>query len=312
MSTAAKSTRLRGHLVVGRRRRADRRRAVRSPTRGRRRRPRCGCRDGLRHLRRTHSTSPRSCCARKASPTSATCRRRRASARADGRTRRAGFRRRPSRRRVAFRLDAGVPITVLAACIPAASSCSRTSRSAPSRDLKGKRVGVRPLSSVRHISTDHHGGPCRARSRHATSNGSRARAATPWSCSSKARSTHSSAFPPEPQELRAREDRPRDPQTRHRPAMVAVFLLHAVRQPRTMCANYPVATKRVLRAILKAADFCAAEPECGRAAAGRWRFRQALRLRAPDAERGPVRPMARVRPGGHAALLRAAAARGRA
>ena len=28
-----------------------------------------------------------------------------------------------------------------------------------------------------------------------------------------------------------------------------------------MCASYPVATKRVLRAILKAADLCASDPQ---------------------------------------------------
>jgi NitT/TauT family transport system substrate-binding protein len=41
--------------------------------------------------------------------------------------------------------------------------------------------------------------------------------------------------------------------------MVAVLLLYAGN--RDFVQNYPVATKRVLRAILKAADICAAEPE---------------------------------------------------
>ena len=42
--------------------------------------------------------------------------------------------------------------------------------------------------------------------------------------------------------------------------MVAVLLLHRVRQPGVR-RDHPVATKRVLRAILKANDICAAEPE---------------------------------------------------
>jgi len=42
--------------------------------------------------------------------------------------------------------------------------------------------------------------------------------------------------------------------------VVAVFLLHAGRQP-DFVRNNPVATKRALRAILKAADLCAADPE---------------------------------------------------
>ena len=42
--------------------------------------------------------------------------------------------------------------------------------------------------------------------------------------------------------------------------MVAVFLLHAGRQHGIRRAT-PVATKRVVRAMLKAADLCATEPE---------------------------------------------------
>ena len=42
-------------------------------------------------------------------------------------------------------------------------------------------------------------------------------------------------------------------------AVVAVFLLHAAGQP-GLCPQYPVATKRVVRAVLKSADYCIAEP----------------------------------------------------
>ena len=77
-------------------------------------------------------------------------------------------------------------------------------------------------------------------------------------------------FPPEPQELRARK-------------IGHVILNSAVDRPwsQYFCCmlaasadfvdEHPVATKRVLRAILKAADFCAAEPERVGAAPGRWR-----------------------------------------
>ena len=78
-------------------------------------------------------------------------------------------------------------------------------------------------------------------------------------------------FPPEPQELRAAEDRPRDRQQRRGPAVVAVLLLHAGRQHGRSSQANPVATKRVLRAILKAADLCAAEPERVAQPPGRWR-----------------------------------------
>ena len=69
-----------------------------------------------------------------------------------------------------------------------------------------------------------------------------------------------SAFPPEPQELRARK-------------IGRVILNTATDQPwsqyfccmlvgnREFVREHPVATKRVLRAILKATDICAAEPE---------------------------------------------------
>ena len=90
--------------------------------------------------------------------------------------------------------------------------------------------------------------------------GRRRPTATPWSCSPKARSDAFLAFPPEPQELRARK-------------LGRVILSTVTDQPwsqyfccmlfgnRAWVREHPVATKRLLRAILKAADFCAAEPE---------------------------------------------------
>jgi NitT/TauT family transport system substrate-binding protein len=68
------------------------------------------------------------------------------------------------------------------------------------------------------------------------------------------------AFPPEPQELRAR-------------GIERVIIKTAMDRPwsqyfccmlagnREFVRAHPVATKRVLRAVLKAADLCAAEPE---------------------------------------------------
>ena len=91
-------------------------------------------------------------------------------------------------------------------------------------------------------------------------------------------------FPPEPQDLRARH-------------IGHVIVNTAVDRPwsqyfccmlagnRDFVRKYPVATKRVLRAILKAADLCATEPDARRATARRWRFHPALRLCAADAER---------------------------
>ena len=121
----------------------------------------------------------------------------------------------------------------------------------------------------------------------------------------------SSRFPPEPQELRARK-------------IGHVILNTATDRPwsqyfccmlfgnRDFVREHPVATKRVLRAILKAADLCAAEPERAAQQLVDGGFAAAVRLRAPDADRAAVRPLARVRPRGRDAVLRAAAARGRA
>ena len=91
-------------------------------------------------------------------------------------------------------------------------------------------------------------------------------------------------FPPEPQELRARKighvivnsamDRP-----------WSQYFCCMLAGNRISSASYPVATKRVLRAILKAADLCADRAGAGRAAAWSMAGSRALRLRAADAER---------------------------
>jgi ABC-type nitrate/sulfonate/bicarbonate transport system substrate-binding protein len=118
------------------------------------------------------------------------------------------------------------------------------------------------------------------------------------------------AAPPEAQELRARK-------------IGHVILNTATDKPwsqyfccmafgnREFVQRHPVATKRYLRAVLKAADVCAADPAGARPQAGRCRVHEPIRLRAADLHRGAVRRLARVRPGGHAAVLRAPAARGR-
>ena len=64
------------------------------------------------------------------------------------------------------------------------------------------------------------------------------------------------AFPPEPQELRARKTRPHDPQ-QCRPTARGRSTSAACWPATGVHPSYPVATKRVLRAILKAADLCA-------------------------------------------------------
>jgi NitT/TauT family transport system substrate-binding protein len=67
-------------------------------------------------------------------------------------------------------------------------------------------------------------------------------------------------FPPEPQELRARNiGRPILNTATDKPW--ALYLCCAIYGNRDFVRANPVATKRYLRAVLKAADFCVAEPE---------------------------------------------------
>ena len=116
-------------------------------------------------------------------------------------------------------------------------------------------------------------------------------------------------FPPEPQELRARgfsrvilstlSDRP-----------WSQYFCCMIYGNRAWVRDHPVATKRFLRAVFKAAAFCQAEPETRRATARRWRVRAALRLRARDDPGAALRALARVRLRRIPALLRAAPARG--
>ena len=68
------------------------------------------------------------------------------------------------------------------------------------------------------------------------------------------------AFPPEPQELRARKIGHVIINTTTDKPWSQYFCCMVVRK-RGVRPRHPVATKRVLRAILKATDICAAEPE---------------------------------------------------
>ena len=80
------------------------------------------------------------------------------------------------------------------------------------------------------------------------------------SCSSEGKIDGFLGFPPEPQELRARKighvildmamDRP-----------WSQYFCCVLAGARTSSAHHPVATKRAMRAILKATDLCATDPE---------------------------------------------------
>jgi len=158
-----------------------------------------------------------------------------------------------------FQLDAGATVTALAGVH---SGCYELFAHEPIRtigDLKGKRVGIQRLTSgghlylaimAAHVGLDPHKD-------------------IDWIVPSEGNALELFAeekvdaflgFPPEPQELRAR-------------GFSRVILSTALDKPwsqyfccilygsRQFVRDHPVATKRVLRAILKAADLCASDPE---------------------------------------------------
>ena len=160
---------------------------------------------------------------------------------------------------IVSRLDAGAPITALAGVHP---GCYELFAHEPVRtvsDLKGKRVGIRALRSgshlylammAAHVGLDPHDDIA-------------------WVTRPEGSLMELFAagevdvflgFPPEPQDLRARK-------------IGRVILDTTTDQPwsqylccmafgnREFVRDHPIATKRYLRAILKAADMCAAEPE---------------------------------------------------
>jgi NitT/TauT family transport system substrate-binding protein len=207
---------------------------------------------------------------------------------------------------VVSQVDAGEPITALTG---AHVGCYELFAHEPIQtisDLKGKRVGIRRLGASAHLLL----------SIMAAQVGLDPHKDITWIPRPGGKFMELFAngevdaflgFPPEPQELRARK-------------IGRVILNTATDQPwsqyfccivfgnRGFVRAHPIATKRFLRAILKAADLCATRAGVGRTTASRGRVHRALRLRAPDAHRAAVRSLARVRPGGLDALLCAAAA----
>jgi NitT/TauT family transport system substrate-binding protein len=156
-------------------------------------------------------------------------------------------------------VDAGHPIVVLAGVHVGCFELFAVDRVRTISDLKGKTVAVQSLQSSQHIFL----------SSMAAYVGLDPRKDIKWATHPSAESIRLLAegkidaflaFPPEPQELRARkighlvvsssEDRP-----------WSQYFCCLIAGNREFVRKYPVATKRVVRAILKASDICALEPE---------------------------------------------------
>ena len=129
-----------------------------------------------------------------------------------------------------------------------------------------------------------------------TSTGSRAPRSTPCRCSPKARPTRSSASRPSRRSCaRARFGRV-DPQHRHGPAVVAIFLLHARRQ-HGLCPQ--LSGGHQARRPCDPQGRGHLRHRAGAGGADAWSMAgstRALRLRAADARRSAVRQVARLRP----------------
>jgi len=160
---------------------------------------------------------------------------------------------------VLLQLDAGDPVVVVAGIHVGCFELFATDRIRTIRDLKGKTVSLGELRSGRHaflVTVLTHVGLDPVRDVNLLVHPPR----EAMRLLAEGQIDAFVGFPPEPQELRAKQighvlvnstlDRPW--------SQYFCCLLVASRE---FVAKYPVATKRALRAILKAADFCALEPE---------------------------------------------------
>jgi len=156
-------------------------------------------------------------------------------------------------------LDAGTPLTVLAGIH---SGCYELFAHEPLRtisDLKGKKVGIQHLRNASHlyvaIMANHVGLDPYTDIEWVTSESGK-----PLELFAEGKVDAYLGFPPEPQELRALGIGHViiDTTTVKPWSQYLCCMLYGNRE---FVRAHPVATKRFMRAILKAADFCAANPE---------------------------------------------------
>jgi NitT/TauT family transport system substrate-binding protein len=157
------------------------------------------------------------------------------------------------------RIDAGDPIVVLVGAHVGCFELFATNGIRTIRDLKGKAIAIDEFGGTRHVYI----------AAMATYVGLDPRKDIKWVTHSRAEAIRLLAagkidaligVPPEPQELRAKKiGRVVVNSTTDRPW--SQYFCCAVAGNREFVRMHPVATKRALRAMLKAADLCGAEPE---------------------------------------------------
>jgi NitT/TauT family transport system substrate-binding protein len=206
------------------------------------------------------------------------------------------------------RLDAGVPITVLAGIHPGCFELFAHEHIRGVADLKGKQVGIHegpgsPPQLYVSIMAAHVGIDPEKEIKWITTDD----VASPMELFVQGKIDAFLTFVPQPQQLRARKigraivnmalDRPWS----HYYCCMLVGEKEFVR-------NYPVATKRAVRAILKAADLCATEPARVTRRLVDDGFAQNYEYGLQILKRAALRRLARARPRGLAAVLRPVAA----
>jgi NitT/TauT family transport system substrate-binding protein len=205
-----------------------------------------------------------------------------------------------------IQLDTGLPLVLIGGVHAGCFELFGTDRVKAIRDLKGKTVALPELGSAHHVFVA-------AMASHVGIDPKRDinfvihPPAQSMQLLADGKIDALMAFPPDSQELREKKlgqvivssglDRP-----------WSQYFCCIVAAHQEFTRKHPVATKRALRAILKATQFCAAEPEGRPLGRGQ---RLPLRLFPTDNEGNSIRAVARLRRRGHRSFLRAAATRGR-
>jgi NitT/TauT family transport system substrate-binding protein len=185
-------------------------------------------------------------------------------------------------------ISAGVPITILAGVHAGCNELFGHDGIRGIADLKGKRVGTSAASDLIQMMAAYVGlDPKKDLTIVIDSTG---KALDDFA---QGKLDAYMGLPPEPQILHARGFRQPIVRTAVDPPWSQYFCC-ALAANREFVAKYPVATKRVVRAILKAADLCASEPERAARHLVDGGVTPAIRSRAADAERESLRPLARL------------------
>jgi len=159
-----------------------------------------------------------------------------------------------------IRVDAGDPITILAGVHVGCFELFATERVRALRDLKGKKVVIQELGASNHVflasMLAYVGLDPRKDVNFETHPSAEA-----MQLLAEGKVDAFLGYPPEPQELRARKIGHVIVNSSVDPPWSQYFCCMVVAN-REFVRNNPVATKRALRAMLKAADVCATEPAC--------------------------------------------------